>query len=92
MGAVFRPEDLGGSYKRIIENALRDLTPDTKKNVIKVFNSWDGTNSRKKLNEMLGSLKAEELMKRIKEYDDSELTDEERKTIKDLFKDSLTFD
>ncbi len=92
MGAVFRPEDLGSGYRRIIENAIRDLIPDTKDNVIKEFNSWDGTNSRKKLNEMLGSVKAEELMKRIKEYDDSELTDEERKTVKDIFKDSVTFD
>jgi hypothetical protein len=92
MGAVFRPEDLGTGYRKIIENAIRDLSPDTKDNVIKVFSSWDGTNSRKKLNEMLGFRKAEELLRRVKDYDDPELTDEERKTIKDIFKDSLTFD
>ncbi|HEX9319669.1 MAG TPA: hypothetical protein VF884_12110 [Nitrososphaeraceae archaeon] len=89
---MFRPEDLGRGYRKIIENAIRDLNPNTKDNVIKVFSSWDGTNSRKKLNEMLGFRKAEELLRRVKEYDDPELTDEERKTIKDIFKDSLTFD
>jgi hypothetical protein len=92
MGAVFRPEDLGTGYRKIIENAIRDLSPDTKDNVIKVFSSWDGTNSRKKLNEMLGFRKAEELLRRVRDYDDPELTDEERETIKDIFKDSLTFD
>jgi hypothetical protein len=92
MGAVFRPKDLGTGYRKIIENAIRDLSPDTKDNVIKVFSSWDGTNSRKKLNEMLGFRKAEELLRRVKDYDDPELTDEERETIKDIFKDSLTFD
>lgn len=92
MVAVFRPEDLGRGYRKIIENAIRDLNPNTKDNVIKVFSSWDGINSRKKLNEMLGFRKAEELLRRVKEYDDPELTDEERKTIKDIFKDSLTFD
>lgn len=92
MGAVFKPEDLGRGYRRIIENALRDLSPDSKDNVIKVFNSWDGLNSRNKLNEMLGSEKAEELLQKVQDYDDSELTDKERKAIKDIFKDSLTFD
>ncbi len=39
MGAVFRPKDLGGGYKKIIENAIKDLSPDTKDNVIKLFES-----------------------------------------------------
>jgi hypothetical protein len=92
MGAVFKPEDLGRGYRKIIEKALRDLSPDTRDNVIKVLNSWDGVNSRNRLNEMLGFGKAEELLQKVKDYDDSELTDKERKAIKDIFKDSLTFD
>lgn len=92
MGAVFKPEDLGRGYRKIIEKALRDLSPDTRDNVIKVFDSWDGINSRNRLNEMLGFGKAEELLQKVKDYDDSELTDKERKAIKDIFKDSLTFD
>jgi DNA-directed RNA polymerase subunit F len=50
MGAVFRPKDLGRGYTKIIENAIRDLSPDTKENVIKLFNSWEGTSSKEKLN------------------------------------------
>jgi hypothetical protein len=41
---------------------------------------------------MLGFGKAEELLQKVKDYDNSELTDKERKAIKDIFKDSLTFD
>ena len=36
MGAVFRPKDLGKGYKRIIENAIKDLSPDTRDNVIEL--------------------------------------------------------
>lgn len=48
MGAVFRPKDLGRGYTKIVENAIRDLSPDTKDSVIKLFNSWEGTNSKEK--------------------------------------------
>ena len=68
MGAVFRPKDLGKGYKRIIENAIKDLSPDTRDNVIELFDSWQDINSVQNL------------------------TDEERKALKDILKDSLTFD
>ena len=32
MGAVFRAKDLGRDYKKIVENAVKDLSPDTKDN------------------------------------------------------------
>jgi hypothetical protein len=53
MGAVFRPKDLGRGYKKIIENAIKDLSPDTKDSVIKVFESWEGINSKERLKEIL---------------------------------------
>ena len=40
MGAVFRPKDLASGYKKIIENAIKDLSPDTKDSVIKLFETW----------------------------------------------------
>jgi DNA-directed RNA polymerase subunit F len=92
MGAVFRPKDFGRGYPKFIENAVRDLTPDTKYNVLKLFNSWEGTSSKEKLNEMLGPDKAKDLLKKIKAYDEADLTDEERNALKAIFKDSLTFD
>jgi DNA-directed RNA polymerase subunit F len=89
---MFRPKDFGKGYSKIIENAVRDLTPDTKDKVLKLFNSWEGTSSKEKLNEMLGPDKAKDLLKKIKAYDEADLTDEERNALKEIFKDSLTFD
>lgn len=92
MGAVFRPKDFGGGYKKIIENALKDLSPDTKDNVIKLFKSWEGISSEEKLKEIMGSDKAERLLKRINPNREGNLTDEDRKELNDILKDSLTFD
>jgi hypothetical protein len=39
MGAVFRPKDLPSGRKRIIENAVRDFSPDVKDNVVKILES-----------------------------------------------------
>ena len=92
MGAVFRPKDLGRGYKKVIENAIKDLSPDTKDNVIELFKSWDDINSEEKLKEIIGSDKAERLLKRINPNKEGDLTDEDRKELKDILKDSLTFD
>jgi hypothetical protein len=53
MGAVFRPKDLGrgGCYRKVIENSLRDLHPDTNDDVNKLLNSWEGTRSEERLKE-----------------------------------------
>jgi hypothetical protein len=47
---------------------------------------------KKKLREILGSEKAERLLKRIKPNKEVDLTDEDRKALSDILKDSLTFD
>lgn len=41
MGAVFRPKDLGKGYRKVIENAIKDLHPDTKDIVIRLLLSKD---------------------------------------------------
>jgi hypothetical protein len=92
MGAVFRSKDIGMGHKKIIENAIKDLSPDTKDNVIKLFNSWEGIPSIQKLKEILGPDKAERLLKQIRANNKIYLTDEERDTLKDILKESLTFD
>jgi hypothetical protein len=60
--------------------------------VIKLLESWEGINSKDKLREILGSEKAERLLKKIKPYKEVDLTDEDRKALSDILKDSLTFD
>jgi DNA-directed RNA polymerase subunit F len=90
--AVYRPKDLGRDYKKIIDNAIRDLSPDTKENVINIFNSWEGPSSNDELSKLVGPDKAKDLMKKIKGSGDADLTQEEQNALKDMFKDSLTFD
>ncbi len=92
MGAVFRPKDLGKGYRKIIENEIKDLSPETRANVIELFDSWQDTSSVQKLKEILGPNKAEQVLKNIRAGKGADLTDEERKALKDILKDSLTFD
>jgi hypothetical protein len=93
MGAVFRPKDLRSDYnKRVIENAIKDFSPDTKDNIIKLLDSWEGIKSKEKLKEILGQDKAEELLKNIKAKKEVNLTNDERKMLGNMFKESLTFD
>ena len=92
MGAVFRPEDLGRDYRKMIENAVKDFSPNTRDNVIQLLYSWEGKTSGKKLAQILGQDKAEKLLKSITEREDVKLSDEERTRLRGMFKESLTFD
>jgi hypothetical protein len=77
VGAVFRP---------------KDFSPDTKNNIIKLLDSWEGRRSEEKLREILGKVKAEEFLKNIEVEEGINLTDEDQKRLKNIFKESLTFD
>jgi len=44
VGAVFRPKDTDKTYRKALENAIKDLAPDTKDSVAKLLNSWQGSN------------------------------------------------
>jgi hypothetical protein len=65
MGAVFRPKDLNRAHRKVIDNAIKDFTPDTKDNVNKLLDSWEGKKSEEKLREILDQDKAEELLRNI---------------------------
>lgn len=90
MGAVFRPKDFGRDNRKIIENTLRDFSPDTKDNVIKLLNTWKGKKSASKLREILGQNKSEEVLRNIAK--DVDLSEDERIRLRNMFRDSLTFD
>ena len=69
MGAVFRPKDLPSARKKIIENAVRDFSPDVKDDVVKMLDSWErtgSTGSEEKLKEILGQDRTTWLLKKIK--------------------------
>ena len=91
MGAVFRPKDLNRGKRSFIYNAIRDLAPDTKEDVIKLLDSWEGKRSEQKLKDILGQDKAESILKKIK-TNKKEITKDEQEDLENMFKDSLTFD
>jgi hypothetical protein len=90
MGAVFRPKDFRRENRRIIENAIKDFSPNTKDNVIKLLNSWEGRRSASKLREIIGQNKSEEILRNIAE--DGNLSEDERQRLRNMFRESLTFD
>ena len=69
MGAVFRPKDLPSGRKKIIENAVKDFSPDVKDDVLKILDSWErtgSTGSEENLKEIIGQDRATWLLKKIK--------------------------
>lgn len=92
VGAAFRPKDIDKTYRKAIENAIKDLAPDTKDSVVKLLNSWQGPNSKEELSEILGPDNTEKLLKNINLDEKIDLTEDERKKLRDILRDSLTFD
>jgi hypothetical protein len=94
MGAVFRPKDLPAGWRKKARESIKDLSPDTKDSVLKIMDSWEGTKSEEKLKEVLGRDKAESLMNKITRTTTSKstLTYDQQKQVKDMFRESLTFD
>jgi len=95
MGAVFRPKDLASSWRKMARESIKDLSPDTKDNVLKIIESWEGDKSEAKLEELLGHDRAEDLMKKITRgttKSKGTLTPNQRNQVMDMFRDSLTFD
>ncbi len=91
MGAVFRPKDFGSNYKKLIDNSMNDLSPNTKDDVYKLFNRWEGTTSEEKLLKIIGPERMEKLLKEIRKNPGT-LNEDEKEDVKNIFKDSLTFD
>ena len=91
MGAVFRAKDFGSSYKKIIDNSMKDLQPDAKDDVYKLLNTWEGTGSEEKLRKIIGPERMEKLLKEVRK-NLATLNENEKEDLKNIFKDSLTFD
>jgi len=91
MGAVFKPKDFGSRENRkVIGNAGRDFSPVTKDNVIRLLSSWEGKKSASKLREISGQNQSKELLRNISE--DVSLSEDERIRLRNMFRESLTFD
>ena len=92
MELFFSPKDLRKDYNKIIEDSIKDFSPDTKDSIIKLFNSWEATGSIQKLKEILGPANSERLLKEIRENKATDLTIDDQKALIKILKDSLTFD
>lgn len=91
MGAVFRGKDFGSNYKKIIDNSIKDLQPDAKDDVYKLLKTWEGTGSEEKLRKIIGPERMEKLLKEVRK-NLATLNENEKEDLKNIFKDSLTFD
>ena len=91
MGSVFRPKDFRSDYKKMIDNSMKDLRPEAKEDVFKLLNAWEGTSSEEKLMKIIGPERMEKLLNEIRKNIGT-LNEKEKKDLKNIFKDSLTFD
>ncbi len=66
MGSIFRPKDLSEKHRRIIINdAIRDLSPNTKESVLDILEQWKEDESERRLDDILGMDEREKLIHRI---------------------------
>lgn len=91
MGYEFRTNDITNTYRKIIEESMKDLSPDMKEEILKLLDSWEGKNSAIKLEAILGKEKITSLINKIRANTES-LNEQDEKNLKDLFKESITFD
>ena len=66
MGKVFRPEDMVKGRRRVVEEAVRDLSPGIREATVRILESWVGNESEERLVRLLGEEEAKRLIKRIK--------------------------
>ena len=94
MRAIFRPKDLPTGWRKMARESIKDFSPDTKDSVLKIIDSWEGKKSEEKLKELLGHDKAESLTKKITgtTTNKSTLTNDQQNQVKNMFRDSVTFD
>jgi hypothetical protein len=91
VGAVFDSNDIAGDRTKILRNAVKDLAPDTKARIVRIFDSWKGRTSEEELEEILGSQRAREFTRLFKDST-GEITSKEEENLRRLFRESLTFD
>jgi hypothetical protein len=61
MGVVYGPKDLLKGKIDIIKKGLRDIIPETQEEIIKILQNWEGDPSNKKLINLLGKKKTQQL-------------------------------
>jgi len=90
MGSVFSPKDFGSGYKKVIDNSLKDLRPDTKDDLYKLLNELEDPSLKEKIMKIIGPEQMEKLLNKNKNLDG--LNENKKEDLENIFKDSLTFD
>ena len=65
MGKVFRTKDILKGRRKLIEEALHDLSPNIRDDVISILESWKGEESRDKLIKTIGKKSVEDILKSL---------------------------
>ena len=91
MGAVSDSEDLAKNRRKVFQNALKDLHPETKERIVKIFETWKGRASEKELEDILGGKGAQKFRKLVDNSTD-EFSSNEVDDLRRLFRESVTFD
>jgi hypothetical protein len=91
LGAVFGPEDVARNRRKIFQNAMKDIRPETKERIIKIFDTWKGRTSEKELEELLGGQRTKKFRELVENSSD-ELSSDEADNLRRLFRESVTFD
>ena len=91
LGAVFDPEDVARNRRKMFQNAMKDMRPETKDRIIRIFDTWNGRASEKELEELLGSQRSKKFRELVDNSSD-ELSSDEVENLRRLFRESLTFD
>ena len=64
MGKVFRPEDVV-KKKKMIDEAVRDLSPGIEEQVKEILKSWKGDKSTRRLVRLLGEEETKRILKKV---------------------------
>jgi hypothetical protein len=91
LGAVFDPEDVARNRRKIFQNAMKDMRPETKDKIIKILDTWKGRASERELEEVLGGQTTKKFRELVDNSSD-ELSSDEVENLRRLFRESLTFD
>jgi len=66
MGEVLKAKDLFKGRRRMIDEAVQDLSPGVRDAVRQMLRSWEGEASEKRLSQLLGDDEAKRILKKMK--------------------------
>ena len=67
MGAVFRHEDLLKGRRKLLEEGIRDLSPQMRENIFTILQSWDGADSEERLRAIVGEEKTKQIREKLRQ-------------------------